>query len=487
MFKYVTYSILGLILIISAVVLVRTSMLQPLPEAVYANIKIPKIDINTAAQNLSRSIQFKTISTYDNNKENADSFEQFHEFLHKTYPTVFSKLQLKEFPPFGILLKWEGKNPELKPIMLMAHQDVVPISPNSEGSWKHPPFSGAIVGGVIWGRGSLDDKGSLIAIMEAVSDLIKEGYTPNRTTYLFFSDKEEILGETAKKVASYFKENNIRLEAVFDEGGFILADAFKEVNGPVVAIGLSEKGYLDLELSASSLPGHTAIPHGQTTVAIISKAISKLDEDPFPVHINGFRIKTYETLASHMSFFDKLPLANMWLFEPFIIRFNRNNPLFKAVNSTTSAASMFTAGVRPNILPPEAKAIVNFRIIHGETVESVIEHVQQTIDDPRIALKKLIEVNPSHFSSQDTPAYKAITKIVNVLYPDIHPVFAPFTTLGVTDSRNFADVSDNQYRFLAALESMSELAGFHGTDERLSIDNLGKMIQFYMLLIKEFH
>jgi carboxypeptidase PM20D1 len=430
-------------------------------------------------------VQFKTISTPDDNKENAASFIGFHKFLRETYADVFSKMEVKEFPPFGLLLKWEGKNPELKPIMFMAHQDVVPVEEGTADQWAHPPFAGVIENGMIYGRGTLDDKGSLIGILEAMSYLIKEGYTPERSIYLQFGDTEEILGDTAFTVAKYFKDNNIMLDSVFDEGGFIIADLMTQVPGPVAVIGVTEKGYLDLELSTKAKGGHSSMPLPQTTVGIISKAISRLEENQLPMHFEGVGHKFLEDLARHMPFKDRFFLANTWLFKPFMgARFSKT-PATAASFRTTTAATVFNAGERPNILPAEAKALVNFRIMPGETVESVIDHVKKKIHDPRIKINKRKNSNPSPVSSYDNNVYRAIAKGIYALFPEQQPLIVPYVTIGATDSRHFAEVSENQYRFLSALITNAELTGFHGANERLSVENVGKMIQFYMLLVKE--
>jgi carboxypeptidase PM20D1 len=487
MIKRIIYIFIGIIIVLAAIVSVRALLSKPAPMAPIEQAQGLNIDLNVAAENLAKAVQFKTISTHDNNQQYADSFKGLHGLLREKYADVFSKLEVKEFAPFGLLLKWKGKNSNTMPIMLMAHQDVVPIDEGTEHLWDHPPFSGIIDKGVVWGRGSMDDKGSLISILEAVSHLIKENYAPDRDIYLFFSDKEEILGETADNVAQYFKENNIRLEVVFDEGGFILAEAFSpQVPEPVAAIGLSEKGYLDLELSTKSKGGHSSTPPTHSAIGILSKAISELEDNQLTGHLTGLQREFFETLARHMQFKDKLVLTNIWLFEPLILHQAITDRILNAFVRTTTAVSVFNAGIQSNVMPAEATAIANFRIATGETVESTIKHVIDTINNPLVSLKPLKSVDPSPISSKETKAYEAISNNVKALFPKQLPIISPYVTIGVTDSRHFAGVSDNQYRFLPCLVTNSELDGFHGTNERMSVDNIGKMIQFYVMLIKEF-
>lgn len=487
MFKKVSLTLFGILIFLFVVLLIRTYMFQPQAEKPITVLQVPSIDANKAASSLSSAIQFKTISTHDDNLTNANEFIGFHNFLREQYSDVFSKLEVKEFPPFGLLLKWQGRNPELKPIMLMAHQDVVPIAPGTLDLWKQPPFSGTIVDGIVWGRGSLDDKGSLIAIFEAVSYLIEKGFMPERTIYLYFSDEEEILGTEADNVAGFFKDNKIQLEAVFDEGGTILTETYSsDIPQPVARIGLSEKGYLDLELSTQARGGHSAAPLAQTTIGIISKAISKLEEYHFSPIFAGPQKEFLENVERHMPFWDRFIMANNWLFKPLIIKQMSGAPDTNAFIRTTTAPTIFNAGIQANVMPAEAKAIVNFRLNPGETVENVLEKATETIDDPRVTIKALKAVNPSSISRTDTKSFELLLNAIQALYPHQHPIVIPFVTPGVTESRHFSEVSDNQYRFLPCLLTNAQIAGYHGTNEQLSIENLGRMIQYYIILIREF-
>jgi carboxypeptidase PM20D1 len=487
MFKKISLSLLGILILLAVVMTIRTFMFQPFEKKPVSSIKVPIVDVNMAAEHLSKAIEFKTISTHDDNQTNANAFMGLHRFLQEKYADVFSKLEVKDFPPFGLLLKWEGKNPDLKPIMIMAHQDVVPIAPGTLDLWKHPPFSGAIDNGIIWGRGAVDDKGSLISILEGVSYLLGQGYDPERTIYLYFSDEEEILCAAADKVVQYFKDNNIHLEAVFDEGGAILSQAFTPaIPYPVAVIGLAEKGYLDLEVSTQAQGGHSATPLAQTTIGIVNKAVTKLEEDPFAPKFEGLQREFFENLGRHMGFRDRFLMANYWLFKPFLVKQLSWSPDTNAFIRTTSAATVFNAGIQSNVVPAEAKAIVNFRIIPGETVEAVLERARIIIKDPRVKIKTIKAVNPSSRSSSKTKSFDLLRAAIHALYPNQHSIVLPFVTPGVTESRHFSEVSDNQYRFLPCLMTNAEMAGFHGTNEHVSLKNLEKMIQFYIILIKEF-
>lgn len=472
--------------ILVLVLVTRTIMLKPVEiESGPNNIKLAKININRAAQNLSKVIQFETIATLDNNLENAQSFIGLHKYLRESYKDIFTKLEVKQFPPFGLLIKWQGKNPQLKPILFMAHQDVVPVAPGTLDKWKHPPFSGKIDEGYIYGRGSMDDKGSLIAILEAADTLMKAGHAPERTIYILSTDNEEIGGSTAAAVAKYFANNKIHLEAVLDEGGFILSDQFNQVSSPVALIGISEKGYMDLELVASAKGGHSSMPEQQTTIGILSKAIVQLEENQLPTHISDVQQEMLENIGSHMNFKDRLIVANLWLFRPLLAWQLTQNPATNAGIRTTTAVTIFNAGIKANVLPAEAKTIVNFRIITGESTASVIEHVRKTISDPRITINPLIRQEPSPFSSYSNKVYSTIEMGIKAIYADKKPIVTPFILVGTTDSRYFVDVSDNQYRFLSCLISKQELSGFHGYNEKLSVNNLEKMIQFYIILMQE--
>ncbi len=280
----VVLCIVAVIVVLAAVIAIRTMTLRS--KQLPAGTKVSyQIDNNQAAQRLSGSIKFKTVFNEDKSKVDYEPFAKLQEYLEKTYPLVYSTLDRKVINNYGLLYTWKGSDPQKKPILLLAHQDVVPAA--DEG-WKYPPFSGTIADGYIWGRGTLDDKCTLLSMLEAMEYLIKDGFQPSRTICLASGFDEEITGmEGAGKIAQYLKEQGQDFEMITDEGFLIISGAIPGIKGPVALIGTAEKGYLNLELSAESEGGHSSMPPRQTTAGIVAAAVDKLEKNPFPGKLAG--------------------------------------------------------------------------------------------------------------------------------------------------------------------------------------------------------
>lgn len=467
------------IVALASVMVVRSFLIRPNPvsnDVQIVSSETFNIDIGQAVQHLSKAVSFKTISTEDNNATNAASFEEFHAFLQNTYPNVFEKLTLKKMGAYGLLFAWKGQDETIKPILLMAHQDVVPIAKNTDHLWEHEPFSGDIDDKYVWGRGSLDDKASLIAIFETVEQLLKENVTPRRSIYLYFGDNEEIGGATAVETAKYLKDQGVQFEFLVDEGGWVSDDN-------KAYISIVEKGYIDVKLSTKAKGGHSSMPPKITAIGRLSTAISKLENNKFPKRFVGANQLTLDALMPELSFSEKLIATNMWFFGPFLSHTPLKIYFSDSKLQTTTAPTIFQAGVKSNVLPAEANATINFRILPGETTETVIDRVKKVIDDEKITITSDKAWNPSVTSSTDTEGYKLIKAIIHkVISPDV--VVIPNLLSGATDAGRMASVSDYQYRFLCGVFNKLDFAGYHGTNERFSKENVERLMRFYDLLIQ---
>jgi len=487
MFGSKTWLIIVLIVAASmiSVVIVRTLLFNPptlFAADQSADSQSINIDKSSVAKNLSKALTFQTIATDDDNKQHAKSFEAFHQFLQQTYPSVFKQLSLKNIPPYGLLLHWKGIDSKLKPVLLMAHQDVVPIAPNTTSQWDHPPFSGAIDDEFVWGRGAIDDKSSLIALLEATEMLLKNDFKPKQDIYFFFGDNEEIGGPTAARAAEYFKQNNIHFDYVLDEGGSILEGVIPNIKQPVALISIAEKGYANITLTANTQGGHSSMPNKETAIGLVSQAIDRLEKNQMRPRFGELQQEIIDNIGPYTDFVTRMKLANLWLFKPMLLRVMQRNPFGNALVRTTTAPTIFNAGVKENVLPAMASAVVNFRIIPGDTTQSVIDHVRKTIKDDRVKVSASHEWNPSRVSSIDTPTYH---KLVNTIHQVTSPemIISPFLIVGATDARHFIGVSDNQYRFVCYPMTKSDMHRFHGTNERLSISGFTDMIRFYYLFM----
>jgi len=472
-----------LFLLLIAVLLIRT--LRYTRHHGEKNQVIPgDLDIDEAAERLSEAISFETISTQGSNDFNEDAFLKMHRFLDSAFPNIHRKLSKEIINEYSLLYTWHGKNPELKPVMYTCHIDVVPIEPGTEKDWKHPPFEGKISDGFIWGRGAMDVQGGVLAIMEAVEHLLETGFEPERTIYLGFGHDEEVDGHLgAFAIGKLLQERNVELEFLLDEGTPIVHDILPDLPNPVALVAVAEKGYLSLELSAMAEGGHSSVPQGLTSIAILSEAVHKLENNPIKGKVDGLVKRTMEAIGPQMPLLYRIVMANLWLFGGFIKRELDRMPATKAAMSTTIATTIFESGIKENVLPTQARAIVNFRIHPNDSIESVKEHVRKAINDPRIGIRELNgSINPSLVSDVEQPSYRVLRKTIKNVFPEV--VVAPTLMVGATDARHYAALTNNIYRFLPLRADESDLDRVHGTNERLSKHNYHEMIFFYTKLIK---
>jgi carboxypeptidase PM20D1 len=474
--------LLGMALLsLVALVLIRGAMFGVNPAAV-ENIEPIAWDANKAVEKLAGAIRIPTISKGEGHAINEQAFVDFHLYLASRYPRVFNELEIETLAGHSLLMRWQGAGSQ-SPVLFLAHQDVVPVTPGSEVTWRHPPFGGVVADGFIWGRGALDDKGSLIGLLEAAERLLSEGFVPERTMYLAFGHDEEVGGEGARAMAQLLAERNVRLGFLLDEGGFITKDLMPGIDGPVAIIGPAEKGYVSLKIHARGDGGHASMPPHHTSLGLVAKAITRLEESPFPVDLS-FTRDTLEALGSKTSFIQRVIFGNLWLFSPVAEYMMSGNPVANAGIRTTTAATMMSAGMKDNVLPLSATAVINFRILPGDTVESVIAYVNKVIDDPKIdvSLYSGFANNPSKVASLESGGYKVLSETIRQIRPDT--AVAPRLVVGATDARHFEDIADGSYRFLGLEVGPEELEGMHGTDERVSVESFIDSVRIYYRLMQ---
>ncbi len=480
MIKRIFYEILGVILLLAIIVAVRTISNKPAQRTVDM-VKLPQIDIDNALESLSQAIKKITIADAKDALLNEDWFLELHKHLQSRYPLFYANTELEVINDLSLLFKWQGSNPDLKPIGLMAHQDVVPIAPGTEEHWEVDPFSGEIKDGFIWGRGALDDKSSLIAIFEAAELLMEEGFASERTIYFIFGADEEVTGQRgAKPIADLFAERDIQPEFILDEGMAMLDGIVDGVDNLVAAIGIAEKGYLTLKLEVEATPGHSSMPpaRNESAIAQISTALTKLDAQRMPAKIDGVVKQMLTEIAPEMGGVSRVALSNLWLFGPLVKSQLQSADRMNAAMRTTTALTIINAGNKENVLPGRAEATVNFRLLPGDTDKTVVDFVRRTIGNENIKISVVDGyAAPSSISSTDSKAYDVLQQSILEVFPNA--VLMPSLVLAATDSRHFEGVADDVYRFSPMRMTADLLEGVHGTNERLYADNLGEMIAFY--------
>jgi len=481
----------GFVVVTLLLVAVGRTLLLPSKQMAPIAYTPEAFDAQAAQHILAGSIPFETISwegggTETQKKATQEAFAGFHAYLEKSFPQVYGKLDHETVGENNLLFTWKGSDSSLKPILLMGHQDVVPVEPGTEGKWAHPPFTGDIASGFIWGRGTLDDKMTVVGLLEAVDILLSKGFQPKRTLYLAFGQDEEIGGqEGAEKIAQTLNSRGVQLDFVEDEGGFISRGMVPGVRAPVAMIGTSEKGYLSLELSVEVPGGHSSVPPPESSIGILAAAIRKIEKHPMPAHVHGPVGEFLEYSADGASFPMKLVFRNLWLFGPVVQHILESSPDSNATLRTTAAATIFQAGTKDNVMPSRAAAVVNFRLLPGDTIASLMEHVRGVIDDPRVKLQPIPgepPAEPSPRSNATSPEFRLMQRTLAQVFPGT--VVAPFVFVGATDSKHYAGLTPNIFRFAPMVLESEDVSRIHGTNERIGVDNFTRMIAFYAQLMR---
>ena len=444
------------------------------------------VDTEGLARRLAEGLRLRTISHEDPARVETEAFRSFERLLQASYPRTHAALGKRRVAGLSLLYTWRGRDPSLAPGLLAAHQDVVPVEPGTEGDWVHPPFAGRIEDGFVWGRGAMDDKGSLFAILEAVEMLLAGGFVPERTLYLALGHDEEIGGDAgAVGMAQLLAGQEVRLDFVLDEGGVVADGVVPGVEFPVAVIGIAEKGSVGIDLVVEVAGGHSSTPPKQTAVGILSAAIGALESHPMPARIDGTTALFLEYLGPELPVPFRAVLANRWLFGALVERGFGSSPALDAMIRTSTAATIFEAGVKENVLPARARAVVNHRILPGDTVEDVVEHVRGVIDDERITLRAGVRSaprNPSPVSRVDSPAFALLQRTVVEIFPGVAVV--PYLVVGGTDARHYHAVADDVYRFGPFVYGADALKLAHGTNERISLENLTNAVRFYVRFLR---
>ncbi len=480
MLTNILFIILGILVLTTIYVVVRTIIFQRSMGAV-EKIEGVQVDEQSVAQHLSACIRCQTVPLDENGTPDPPTFEQLHQMLRETYPLVHQKLKREVINGYSLMYTWQGTRPDLEPVMLMAHQDVVSADPTE---WTHPPFEGKIVDGFIWGRGTLDIKNQLIGIMEAAEALLQQGFRPERTILFGLGHDEETGGVNGCKIlGQQLKERGIHLAGIVDEGGGIMAGLAAGVRGQIALIGVSEKGYLTVEFTVHSQPGHSSTPPPQTSIGILSRALTRLEAHPMPTHLRRLR-PMYGGIGKAAPIYIQVAFSNVWLFGPLLKRWLVPKAEMNASMRTTTALTIINGGVEDNTIPAEAKAIVNFRLLPGDTIADVLWHAKKVIKDERVKFKpvegKFNEALP--VSSTKCLEYKSLQTVVRQVFDN--PPVAPFVMLGGTDCQHFVPVCDNIYRFTSVVMDESFMGLEHGIDERIPVEAMARMVKFYAQLMQ---
>ena len=472
------FVILAILAAFLAVVLIRTAQFKPKAQPAISTEEVT-FDKDAAVRNLAELVRCKTISYSDSSLEDDAEFEKFIAKLPGLYPNVFKTCEFSQFPDRALLFRWPGKCAGDAAVM-MAHYDVVPVN---EENWEKPPFDAIIENGVMWGRGTLDTKATFNGVLFAADHLIASGFVPEHDVYFAFSGGEEVNGKGAPNIVSYFKEHNIQLSMVVDEGGAVVENVFPGVKAPCGLIGIAEKGMINAQYRTRSAGGHASAPKPHTPVGILAKACTKVEGHPFKMHLTKPVAEMFDTLGRHSTFLYRMIFANLWCFGWVLdVLGKTSGGEMNALLRTTVAFTQMEGSSARNVIPPEAKMVSNMRLNPADSVESALNYLRKTVGDESVEITALESFEPSRISRTDCEGWDKVSAAVAATWPGC--IVSPYLMVQCSDSRHYGAISDKVYRFSAMDLTSEERATIHGNNERIRLEGLCKAVEFYIRLMK---
>ncbi len=447
-----------------------------------------KVDAKRAQDNLSKAISIPTISYPEKEKVDFSQFEKFHKFLEETYPLIHKTLKKEVIKEASLIYHWKGTRDDLEPIALLAHQDVVPISAGTEQDWTYAPFSGHNDGEFIWGRGALDMKNHLVAVMDAVETLLEEGFQPERDVYLLFGQDEEVVASGdggAKNIMETLKARGIHLDCILDEGGAIIPVNIKGVinNKELIGVGIAEKGYTDYEITVNAKGGHSSQPPLHSGLGDLANVIKDLEDHQFKAKLMPFVKDLFANIGRSCTYPVRLFACNLNLFQPLLKWGMTKIPFTACLVRTTTAVTMAQGSPAANVLPQKSSIVVNFRQMPGTSVKDVETHIRKVCRNKDIEVKVLKAKEASKFSPTDSRSFRIIEELCKQENPN--SIVAPYLVMGGTDACYYEPICENIYRYAPYRVSVALLRCTHGTNERIPVDAVAPGVAFFKRYIRK--
>jgi len=476
----IVWILLGLIGVLAIIIAIRTFKFKPKMETSnsYEHITIDK---EKALMHFSTLLKIKTITYRDEALIDKEAFNTFKETIKKLYPLVHDQLAIHYIDERGILMHWQGRSKD-KPMVLMSHYDVVPVD---DDKWEVPPFSGHIDETFIWGRGAIDTKLTLVAILEAAETLLSQAFVPAQDLYFSFGGDEEISGNATPAIVSFLEEKGIRPYLVVDEGGAIVSDVFPGVQKPCAFVGIGEKGYIDLEVSLRGKGGHSSSPPPKTLTQELARAITRLENNPLDAEISTPAKALFDTLGRHSTLLYRIIFANLWCFSPLLKwQFKLSGGEMNALIRSTVSVTMLKGSKAYNILPSEVRMGINIRLLEKDKVDKVINQIKVLLGKAyRVETVESREASP--YTSVESEQWHFFKEAITTIYDEV--AVSPYLMLGASDSRHYVDIADAILRFSPMVLTPDELARMHSHDERVSKENYYNAIQFFSYMMQHYN
>ena len=473
----------AVIVLFLIIICIRAAMFTPKPLTAQRELKSVEVeekdvDLERAVKSLQAMVKIDTIWNWDDDPEGT-KFKEFRDLLPQLYPLIHKNCTYEQIGRGGMLFHWKGKSAE-NPTIFMAHYDVVPAEADK---WQKPPFSAIRENGEIWGRGTLDTKGTLCAALEAAEALLAQGFVPENDIYFTFGGDEETDSTDAPAIVDALESRKIRPALVLDEGGAVVEKIFPGVKEPTALIGTSEKGSANVRFSVSGMGGHASAPPVKQPIGVLARAVAKIEDNPFPAYICEPVAKMFDTLGRHSSFAFKLIFANLWCFKGlFMMICKKSGGELNALVRTTSAFTQMQGSTALNVLPPTASVTANMRIMSPDDMDSILGKLKEKINDDTITITRLTGVNPSPFSDMNSEGYDRVSAAIAATWPKA--IISPYLMIAASDSRHYCRISDVVLRFSAMALSSDDRKRIHGNDERLSESQFLEALLFYQRMLR---
>jgi len=478
--QYVLIGIPVLIAVLIGIAAIRTLMIKA-PATGKCETVITPEETETAAKKLGDMVRVPTVSK--NEDEDLSEFYKFHEVLEKSFPNVHKTFE-KTVLNGTLLYRWQGTDQSRRPILFMGHQDVVPA--NDHG-WKCPAYSGTVIDGAIYGRGSMDCKSTMYVELQAMEELIAEGFVPPCDIWLEYAINEETGGDGAASAVRYLKEKGIEFAIVIDEGGAIVDRPIAGMDREYAVIGVTEKGYMDLKISAKGKGGHSSTPPRNTPAARLFAFANEIEKKrPFKKHLIPEVYEMFGSMAPSFSFGMRMLLGNIWLFKPLLIALMPVvSPFGEAILSTTCCFTMMKGSDACNVIPKEPYLVANLRTSVHQNCEESLAVLKKYADKYDLEIEIIQARDASPVSNIHSKEYAYLTDCIKKQFPDVG--VAPYVIMGGTDCRHFHALTENALRFCPVRMSNEQNAACHAVNENVTLSALAEGVRFFKEFVKGYN